>query len=140
MNPNTKKIVIIAAVVLLLGGAGYYWYTKKKGDSKDKDPFAKLTDGSSDNKESGKAPTKEELLKGVENDSSVFPLKKGSEGKRVAQLQRYLINEKGANLSKYGVDGIWGTETEAVVTEKLGRNNVSKDFFIKTEMYLQPTS
>lgn len=139
MNPKTKKIMIIVAVILVIGGVGFYFWKRKKGESGSGDPFKALVDVNSNSDSTTTQPSKEQLLAELQNDNS-FPLKMGSRGKRVEQLQRWLIADKGATLPSYGVDGIWGTETEAVVREKLGKDNVSKDYFEKTEMYLQPSN
>jgi hypothetical protein len=65
----------------------------------------------------------------VANDS--FPLKRGKRGKRVEQLQMYLVRKYGASFPQWGVDGIWGDETEGNVQKFLKRDNVSQDFFNK---------
>jgi hypothetical protein len=41
-----------------------------------------------------------------------FPLKKGSFGEKVKELQRALLKYDAKALPKYGVDGDFGTETE----------------------------
>ncbi len=63
--------------------------------------------------------------------SSTFPLKMGSKGKEVEQLQAYLVRQYGAQFPLYGVDGDWGPETDATVKRLLNRDNVSKDAYDK---------
>lgn len=48
-----------------------------------------------------------------------FPLKKGSKGDAVRQLQQGLIDKHGASiLPKYGADGDFGSETQAALKKK----------------------
>ncbi len=62
---------------------------------------------------------------------AVFPLKKGSKGKEVEQLQMYLLKEYGAQFPMFGIDGAWGDETGANVQKFLKKDNVSKDSYDK---------
>lgn len=41
-----------------------------------------------------------------------FPLKRGSKGARVIELQKYILKKDPKALPKFGVDGIFGKETE----------------------------
>lgn len=51
--------------------------------------------------------------------ASDFPLKKGSRGEKVRQLQQALINKYGSALMpKYGADGQYGSELEKALTSK----------------------
>lgn len=48
-----------------------------------------------------------------------FPLRKGSRGTRVGQLQKALISRYGTSiLPKYGADSIWGDETQNALISK----------------------
>jgi peptidoglycan hydrolase-like protein with peptidoglycan-binding domain len=51
-------------------------------------------------------------------------LKKGSKGEKVKELQRALLSIDPAALPKYGVDGDFGSETEAAVQKYLGKKSV----------------
>jgi hypothetical protein len=64
------------------------------------------------------------------NDS--FPLKRGKRGKRVEQLQIWLLQNKGAQFPQFSIDGIWGAETEGNVKKFLNRDNISEDYWNKT--------
>jgi hypothetical protein len=64
-------------------------------------------------------------------NASVFPLKRGSKGIQVRQLQTYLLKEYGF---KGAIDGDFGPITEAAVIKNLNRNNVSEDIFKKFGM------
>jgi len=51
---------------------------------------------------------------------NIPPLKKGSRGKYVKQLQEALITRYKVKLPKNGADGVWGTETEnALISLKM---------------------
>ncbi len=51
----------------------------------------------------------------------IFPLKKGSTGSCVQQLQRALIAYYGPSiLPKYGADGNWGSETDGAMKALTG--------------------
>jgi hypothetical protein len=65
--------------------------------------------------------------------NDTFPLKKGKRGKRVEQLQTWLVQKYGAKFPQYGVDGIWGNETEEAVNKHLKRDNVSQEYWNKME-------
>lgn len=53
-----------------------------------------------------------------------FPLKKGSKGARVSQVQSLLLKIDKNLLPKFGVDGDFGSETEAAVLKVLGKKTV----------------
>ena len=100
---NKRKIILIGLSVLGTGVAGFlgwnYWKKKKANQEEDTTSF---TESPSVNT----APAK--------NDN--FPLKRGSKGNRVTQLQNALVKKYGASiLPKYGVDGMFGKEVEAAL-------------------------
>lgn len=70
---------------------------------------------------------------------SVFPLKKGSRGKEVFALQRFLRDEGLGNLlgafgeKKDGVDGIFGNATERAVKEQQSPFDTFKISFPKAK-------
>ncbi len=100
---NKRKIILIGLSVLGTGVAGFLgWnYLKKKKANQEEDTTS-FTETASVNT----AP--------VKNDS--FPLKRGSKGNRVTQLQNALVKKFGASiLPKYGVDGMFGKEVEAAL-------------------------
>jgi peptidoglycan hydrolase-like protein with peptidoglycan-binding domain len=64
-----------------------------------------------------------------------FPLKHGSKGPEVGQLQKYLIKEFGAQVSPTGkVDSWWHDMTESAVNKFLQRDNVSASMYYKFKM------
>ena len=125
---DTKKILIIVGIVISVGG--YFIWKAKKEKDENSDPLGL---GSSPNMQDEKL-TDEQLLARVKNDNS-FPLRMGSHGDRVRQLQEY-VKGLGGEFNKHGVDGVWGAETEQEVFKYLSTNVVTKDFFIKKEIYL----
>ncbi|MES2565488.1 MAG: hypothetical protein V4565_01400 [Bacteroidota bacterium] len=101
---NKRKQILIGLTVLGTGVAGFlgwnYWKNKRK---------AKLEEDSSSITESPSINTPV-----ARNDD--FPLKRGSKGNRVTQLQNALVKKYGAAiLPKYGVDGMFGKEVEAAL-------------------------
>lgn len=105
MNESTKKILLIG-LPLLAGGALIYILNKKRRSPLYEQPPA--TDlGTS-------------VIK-----TGAFPLKKGSKGEAVRELQR-ILNYKGANLQ---VDGDWGPKTDAAVQQFLGTTTVTEQQF-----------
>ena len=100
---NKRKIILIGLSVLGTGVAGFlgwnYWKKKKANQEEDTTSFTETASVNT-------AP--------VKNDS--FPLKRGSKGNRVTQLQNALVKKFGASiLPKYGVDGMFGKEVEAAL-------------------------
>ncbi len=68
-------------------------------------------------------------------DTPTFPLRVGSEGKEVEQLQRFLAKRFGAKFPKYGFDGKFGEpETLPSVKKHLGREEVSEELFKTNRM------
>lgn len=58
---------------------------------------------------------------------STFPLRQGSRGKLVAELQEALIRAYGKDsLPKYGADGSWGTETTKALADNKQPTTISK--------------
>jgi peptidoglycan hydrolase-like protein with peptidoglycan-binding domain len=114
-----KKIILISFGVLAVGAASYFGYEHWK---KKKEQQASADDGSSDNTSDLNLtpPTKSAFnlppATAVRNDD--FPLKKGSKGAKVKQMQQVLIAKLGTgSLGKAGADGDFGSKTEAALTK-----------------------
>lgn len=107
-----KKAFIIIAVVLFVAIAAFLYKRSKK--SKDDETNNNKTNGTTSNG-SGTGGTTSSIT--YTNDN--FPLKKGSKGPRVKNLQKFL-NWKGYNLT---VDGYFGEKTAAAL---LNANNMTK--------------
>ena len=56
--------------------------------------------------------------------SKYFPLKKGSSGQKVIELQTAIRKANPNLLAKYGIDGKFGSETQAAVQSLLGKKTV----------------
>ncbi len=120
-----KKIIIASFAVGAAGILGYFgWqYLKKKKQAKsgaDLDEVLKTATTATSIYEPGIVNTQPKITtpkstytipKSAE-DKNAFPLKKGSKGSNVQQLQEALIARYGKSiLPKYGTDGDFGTET-----------------------------
>ena len=69
---------------------------------------------------------------GSRNDS--FPLKKGSYGNNVRRLQTALKKINPAALPKYGVDGDFGSETEAALKNQTGKTTCTSEELVRLEL------
>jgi len=72
--------------------------------------------------------TNYELPKG--NDEFPLNRNKNSQGLNVKALQLWLQQYQNEELPKYGADGIFNEETEMACIRVIGRDNVSKKFFV----------
>jgi len=104
MDDKKKKIITWIVIIAIILIAAYFLFIKKK-----------------------KEPSIEETAA----VATAFPLKMGSEGKEVEQLQMYLLRTYGAQFPMFGVDGKWGDETDSAVKKFLLKDNVSKDSYDK---------
>lgn len=129
-NKKTKTIawitvgVILLVIIILIATSG-----------KAKDKAQKKSDGSTGGNDA--AATPQDIPQNVSAPvatQSTFPLKKGKRGKEVEQAQIYLIKKYGAKFPKYGVDGVWGNETEGNMVKFLHKNTISQSFYQSTGM------
>lgn len=105
MNKAVKWTLISLPVLV----GGYFIYTQVKRYSASKAPGAALPPAGGGG--TGTTPV----------SACSFPLKKGSVGVCVQQLQMALIKYYGPSiLPKYGADGNWGAETEGAVKALTG--------------------
>lgn len=115
----TKKNSIIP--YLLFGIpilVGVYFIMKSlRGNNKKNDDVV-----SGDVKEENPNPPKKNNNATTSTDSD-FPLKKGSKGTLVKQLQQALGGK--SVLKKYGVDGAFGSETETALVKVFGKKIVN---------------
>lgn len=133
---TTHKKKLIAGAIIIALGLFYFLYWKKRDKKEVVDPLDDALGGSLKATPTGESvpKTESELIDEV-NADTVFPLKVGKEGVRVEQMQKWLIAEHNAEFSEHGADGIFGTETFGELNKATNRDNVSKDYFIKTKMY-----
>ena len=61
---------------------------------------------------------------GSNNSSDFFPLRKGSKGENVKDLQELILKINNKLLPRYGADGDFGSETEAAVVSLLNKKTV----------------
>lgn len=98
-KPNRNQFLVFAGI-LAATLAAYLIYQRAKKKSAEKEAEAASGGGNTTSKSA--------------NIFSNFPLKKGSSGNLVKQLQQALMSQ-GGKLPKYGADGKFGSETEAAL-------------------------
>jgi hypothetical protein len=107
-------ILLILLIVLVLGLSGFLIVRSRKSEVEMPNPIIEDR-----KKSSGGSP---------KNDN--FPLRNGSYGPKVRQLQEALIKKFGVSiLPKYGVDGDFGDETEAALISKFQVSKVDASIF-----------
>ncbi|HXU26794.1 MAG TPA: hypothetical protein VN698_06145 [Bacteroidia bacterium] len=130
-----KHILIGSGIGTLAIGSFLLWYFKfRKGvhvSDPNNDLFHKLNDTNN---------TTNTVIEHIPNTNNnnlppantSFPLKKGSQGALVKQLQQALMTKYGKNiLPKYGADGGFGTETITALTSKGLPSVIDQDTFTK---------
>ncbi len=105
MTKNNTKI--IAGIV---GAVGIYfilkyYMDKKKAQPKEEEPIK---------------PSDAPVISAGDN----FPLKKGSRGARVTQVQSIFLKIDKKLLPKFGADGDFGSETEEAISKILGKKTI----------------
>jgi peptidoglycan hydrolase-like protein with peptidoglycan-binding domain len=105
---TTKNKKIVFGLLALTGAYLVYRYFRR----------AQPTIGNSTSAADTKDGAKEDLT----GSKYIYPLKRGSRGKAVEQLQLALGGKK--NLPKFGIDGNYGSETEMAVQKFLGKKTV----------------
>ncbi len=129
---NTGNIILATLTIGAAGVLGYFGWQiiKKKRSSKSTNldeellklhpavtPKADTTHIDTATYTPADTTTKKGGVKSTANDN--FPLKKGSKGETVRQLQQALINKYGNSiLPKYGADGDFGSETFNALKKK----------------------
>jgi hypothetical protein len=115
MKKNTRNIV--AATLLLVGGYFIYRYFKQNKPSR-----------------SGSGVTPQDLgnISQAPISNDTFPLKKGSKGDKVVELQTAIFRINPNLLPKFGIDGDFGSETELAVSRMLGKKTIDSQSDIET--------
>lgn len=126
---NKKKYILIGLGVVAIGTGAYVYYLKSKKNSQSKSAFTEsfasaslpeLPAQSSSNSSSGTS------------SRNKFPLKRGSSGTLVTQLQNALMRKYGNSiLPKYGADGGFGSETVNALNAKGLPTTISSEVFEK---------
>jgi peptidoglycan hydrolase-like protein with peptidoglycan-binding domain len=111
-----KKIILISLGVLAVGTASYFGYAYRK-KKKEEQAAADAADNGADSDTA--APSKKPAgapAASARNDD--FPLKSGSKGGRVKQVQQVLLAKLGPGvLGRAGADGDFGSKTEAALIQ-----------------------
>jgi len=129
MEPRTKYILYGLAIIAV-GAGGYYLITRNnaKKDEKKIDDFEEdvkqgnmpaPTSTSTPSSLPASAPSKPKLPYKPKPANSTFPLKRGSKGTLVKDIQTALVKKHGGSiLPKYGADGYYGGEMESALVSK----------------------
>lgn len=112
---NTLRYLLIGIPVLVAGFIVYRTIRRGKsgGDTTNADAPADSSKTTS-NSSGGVTP----------QVSKVFPLKKGSKGSKVTELQNAILTVNKNLLPKFGADGDFGTETESAVNTLLKKKRI----------------
>jgi monoamine oxidase len=108
---NKKYNWLFFGIPLAVGG--YFLYRSMSNKAK-KD---KVKDDIDDSQTS-------DAVKEKQKEQAAFPLKRGSKGKKVIELQNALLVYNPKILPKFGNDGDFGSETESAVKSVLGKSTV----------------
>lgn len=118
--------IAIAVVLIVAGYLGYRWYKKQMEKANTGGDYNALTQEiSAQNQQStqtsnGNAPA-QVLVTTTANDD--FPLKLGSKGKKVSQMQAALNSRYKLNPPLETKTGIWGQNTEAALRKLYKKNS-----------------
>mgnify|MGYP006271579515 CR=1 FL=1 len=111
MNKALKWTLIALPIVV----GGFIVYRKmRKGTKVDEQPKETPTP-----KETPKESPRE-----TTQSSVGFPIKKGSKGAKVKELQTLILRKDPKALPKYGVDGDFGSETEGALKRLFNKTSV----------------
>ena len=125
MEKKTKYILVGLGVVAVGTGAYFYFRQQKKKRNQTSD----FTEAITTNSLPLPAPTTSSSSSSGSSNSG-FPLKKGSRGTLVTNLQNALIKKYGASiLPRYGADGGFGSETVSALISKGLPTTISSEVF-----------
>lgn len=114
---KTTKYILWGLGVVAIGTGGYLLYQSRHAATEEEEMDAFKESITSTSSDPLPAPSKKTHT--PKPASSTFPIKYGSKGVLVKQLQQALIGQYGADiLPKYGADGYWGKELETALTAK----------------------
>lgn len=133
---KTNLFIILVAVAVII-----YWYSVRRRNIRNKSNNA--SDAASYEAEPNTsnfvgAPELKEVKKAVKNEipSSNFPLKIGSTGKEVRQLQVYLLKHHGG-MTNEDLHGNFDEKTERLLERHLNRKTISEQNFHKRNIHLE---
>jgi len=117
---NKGKYILIGLGVVAIAGTAIYFATKNKNKSNFEDEIESSFE------------TNSTLPVRTGGGSSGFPLKKGSRGDLVKNVQEALVSKYGAGiLPKFGADGSWGSEMQTALIAKGLPTTITADDFTK---------
>ena len=123
-NRSKGKYILIGLGVVALAGTAIYFVTRPK---KPQSNFLPNEVKASFENQKIVPPSRSR-----NRSSSGFPLKKGSRGDLVRNIQEALIEKYGSGiLPKYGADGIWGSELETALKTKGISTIINAELFTK---------
>lgn len=103
MNKYVKYSLM--AVPLLAGGYLLWKYLSKKDEPEIEETVDEIT--------------------GIKTSTSVFPLKRGSKGAKVKELQLILLKADPNILPKFGADSDFGSETESALLKLFYKTSIA---------------
>ena len=116
------KYILLGIGVVALSGAAIYFATRPK---KNNSGFIPETVDTTFDVEKVSTP-----VRSGGSSSSGFPLKKGSRGDLVRNIQEAIIKKYGASaLPRYGADGIWGNELQTALIANGISTTITTDIF-----------
>jgi len=119
---NTGKYILVGLGLVAVAGTVYYFVNKNKSNG----------DFISDDLTEPIIEDEPETHVSSGGSSSGFPLKKGSRGDLVKNIQQMLIQKYGVGiLPKYGADSQWGTEMDTALISKGFPTVIDADAFTK---------
>jgi hypothetical protein len=119
---KTNKILpyIIFGVPILIGGFFLYKYIKKPKKGEDApNNYDKSDDGKIETTKNSSGNTSTKSV-----STKYFPLKKGSKGGKVKELQDAILMYDSTLLPKFGADSDFGSETLSALNKILGKSTV----------------
>jgi hypothetical protein len=132
---RTHKIILAVVGILLLVGLGFWIFKPKKKQEESENYLgdeALLIASQVDEmnytlaQKLNNLEQKQEEAKLQEKPDDSFPLRMGSVGKRVEQLQAFLVRKFGANVI---ANGIWDEKTQIAVEKHLKQKEISQNVF-----------
>lgn len=118
MKKKDKIALAIVGGVILLGAIGTYLYVRKI--NKDEEETDTDTDSGTKSDDPSGTTT-------VTQSTNTFPLKKGSRGSRVKELQKLLVCYGNLPKNQGEIDGIWGSNTQAAMEKHPIKMGVVRD-------------
>jgi len=116
-----KKWWIIGGLIVIGAGIGAYFLFRKPKDDEEDNNGENNRAGNESNEVNQNVVTSPAI--DYTKSETKFPIKMGSKGKKVYELQNHLIC-LGRDLGRAGADGIWGELTEQAMLKQPPKMNV----------------